>query len=49
MKKIVTIITMFFLCAFVLYAQNSESRNRGVIAIGQSFHEWTHCHWDGFR
>jgi len=48
MKRLVIVFSMF-MCAFVLYAQNSESRNRGVIAIGQSFHGWTHCHWDGFR
>ena len=49
MKKLVTIISLL-ICVFTnLNAQDVSIRNRGVIQVEQYFHEWTHCHWDGFR
>ena len=46
MKRLV-IVSAIFMCALCLYAQNNAARNRGVIAVYQYFHEWTHCHADG--
>ena len=45
MKKLVIAFALF-MCALCLYAQDA-ARNRGVIAVYQYFHGWTHCHWDG--
>ena len=45
MKKLV-IAFAIFMCALCLYAQDA-ARNRGVIAVYQYFHGWTHCHADG--
>ena len=46
MKRLV-IVSAIFMCALCLYAQNNAARNRGVIAVYQYFHGWTHCHADG--
>lgn len=45
MKKLVIAFALC-MCALCLYAQDA-ARNRGVIAVYQYFHGWTHCHWDG--